>query len=362
MSNVQTSMPQRKYYDVLDGLRGTAAIVILVYHYMEMIFPDDYEHNPLGHGFLAVDFFFCLSGFVIGFAYDHRIKMLGMKQFFINRLIRLHPMVVMGSLIGFIGYIADPFLIKTEAFNWPLLIIAVIGSSFLIPTPFLPYRWNALYPYNSPAWSLLFEYLANILYAVLLCRIGKRMLVLLGIISAGWLTFASYRAGWLINGWDSLTWYDGLPRVCFSFITGLIIFRFKLSLKNKFGFILPLLLLIGVFMFPHVTNDWYTEALLVIIVFPSIVIIGSGAMVKGFMQKFCLFIGRLSYPLYMTHIVIVWIFNSYYLRYNPTGIQLYAIITGCALFSILFAYLIMIFYDEPIRKWLTAQMKAKQIA
>lgn len=361
MPDVQTSTPQRKYYDVLDGLRGTAAIAILIYHYMEMIFPDDYEHNPLGHGFLAVDFFFCLSGFVIGFAYDHRIKALGMKQFFINRLIRLHPMVVMGTLIGFIGYVADPFLIQTEAFNWLFIFIAVIGSSLLIPTPFLPYRWNALFPFNSPAWSLLFEYLANVLYAVLLSRIGKRMLVWLGVISAGWLAFAAYRAGWLINGWDSLTWYDGLPRVCFSFIVGLIIFRCKLSLKNKCGFILPALLLIGVFVFPHVKNDWLTEALFVIIVFPAIVMIGSGTTVSGFMQKLNLFIGRLSYPLYMTHIAIVWIFNSYYLRYNPVGIQLYAIITGCVLFSLLFAYLMMRFYDEPVRKWLTAKMKAKQI-
>ncbi len=270
-------------------------------------------------------------------------------------------MVVMGTIIGFIGYIADPFVVKNEGFNWVLILTAVLGSMLLLPTPYLPYRWNALFPYNSPAWSLFFEYLANILYAVLLSRISKRFLLLLAIISAGWLTLTSYHAGWLINGWDSPTWSDALPRVCFSFITGLLIFRFKLSLKNKFGFILPLLLLAGVFTFPHVQHDWYTEAMLVILVFPLIIVIGSGATVKGYMQRFCLFIGRLSYPLYMTHIATVWTFGNYYNKYNPASIRLYAIITGLIIFNLVFAYLIMKFYDEPVRKWLTAKMKAKRI-
>ncbi|MDR1224358.1 MAG: acyltransferase [Tannerella sp.] len=355
MSDTQQPVPQKNYYDVLDGLRGTAAIVILIFHYLEMTYPDDYEHNPLGHGFLAVDFFFCLSGFVIGFAYDHRIRTIGMRQFFINRLIRLHPMVVMGTLIGLIGYVADPFLTGTEAFNPLLLVVAVLGASLLIPTPFLPYRQNGLFPFNTPSWSLFFEYLANILYAILLSRSGKRLLVFLGIISAGWLTFTSYRAGWLIGGWDSLTWTDALPRVCCSFITGLMVFRFRLSLKNKFGFVLPFLLLMGVFMFPHVKNDWYTEAILVILVFPFIMMVGSGATVKGFMRKCCLFIGRLSYPLYMTHITTVWIFGNYYTKYNPAGLQLYATVSGLIVFNLLSAYLIMKFYDEPLRRWLTAR-------
>ena len=205
MSQIQHPAPPKIYYDVLDGWRGTAAIIILIFHYLEMTYPDDYENNPLGHGFLAVDFFFCLSGFVIGLAYDHRIRSIGMKQFFINRLIRLHPMVIMGTIVGFIGYISDPFVIKDEGFNWILILTAVLGSMLLLPTPFLPYRWKALFPYNSPAWSLFFEYLANILYAVLLSKVSKRILLLVGIICAGWLAITSYNAGWLINGWDSPT-------------------------------------------------------------------------------------------------------------------------------------------------------------
>jgi peptidoglycan/LPS O-acetylase OafA/YrhL len=360
MLNAQQPTAKKEYYDVLDGLRGVAAIVILIFHYLEMTYPDDYVNNPLGHGFLAVDFFFCLSGFVIGFAYDSRIHTIGMKQFFINRLIRLHPMVVMGTWIGLIGYLSDPFVDKTEGFNGLFILLAALGSLFLIPTPFLPYRWNALFPYNSPSWSLFFEYLANLLYAVLLCRIGKRLLLFLAVISAGWLTFVSYRSGWLINGWDSLTWSDALPRVCFSFIAGLLIFRYKIIWKNKFGFILPLLLLMGVFLFPHHEKDWYTEAFLVIFIFPLIVSVGSGAQVKGWLRKFCLFIGRLSYPLYMSHITTVWIFGNYYTKYNPAGAKLYLIVCGLIIFNLAFACFIMKFYDEPVRKWLTKKMKTRR--
>src|SRR6478752_8533672 len=113
---------KKPYYVVLDGLRGTAPIVILIFHYMEGIYTD-YEKSPLGHGFLAVYFFYCLSGFVIGFAYDKRIKTEGTKRFFINRLIRLHPLVLLGSVLGAIGYIADPYVPGVQEAGWSTILL-----------------------------------------------------------------------------------------------------------------------------------------------------------------------------------------------------------------------------------------------
>jgi peptidoglycan/LPS O-acetylase OafA/YrhL len=345
----------RKYYEALDGLRGTAAIVILVYHFMEMIY-SDYSENFLGHGFLAVDFFFCLSGFVIGYAYDNRVKTLGMKSFFINRLIRLHPMVVMGSIIGLVGFVLNPFVDGMVA-GWKNLLLAFSGSVLLIPTPFLPFRSGSLFPYNSPAWSLFLEYFVNIMYILVLCRIRKFVLPVLSCIFAGWLMFTSYKAGWLINGWDVDTFFDGFPRVAFSFTAGLLIFRFGWTINSKLGFIFPFLLLMMVFIFPHVTNDWLTEALAVILVFPLIISIGAGTNVTGWMKKFCIFIGRLSYPLYMTHITTAWIFSDYYNKVKPHGFVLVSIVACLCLFNLSFAYLIMRLYDEPVRAWLTRKIK-----
>src|SRR5215510_2853156 len=98
----------KKHFEILDGLRGVAALAVVIFHFMEWVFPDP-SKNFIGHGFLAVDFFFCLSGFVIGYAYDSRIGKMGVGEFFKLRLIRLHPLVIFGSVLGLLGFFLDPF-------------------------------------------------------------------------------------------------------------------------------------------------------------------------------------------------------------------------------------------------------------
>ena len=79
-------MESKRHFAILDGLRGVAALAVVIFHFMEWVFTDP-SLNFIGHGFLAVDFFFCLSGFVIAYAYDHRIKNMGLGRFFRARLI-----------------------------------------------------------------------------------------------------------------------------------------------------------------------------------------------------------------------------------------------------------------------------------
>ena len=86
-------------YEILDGLRGVAAMLVVAFHLFETYFhmaPD----QPINHGYLAVDFFFVLSGFVIGYAYDDRWDKMSLGNFFKRRLIRLHPMLMFGTLFG----------------------------------------------------------------------------------------------------------------------------------------------------------------------------------------------------------------------------------------------------------------------
>ncbi|MFC0185413.1 acyltransferase family protein [Pseudarcicella hirudinis] len=73
----------KQHFEILDGLRGVAALAVVVFHFMEIVY-SDYSKNFIAHGFLAVDFFFCLSGFVIGYAYDDRIGKMGLTEF-LNR-------------------------------------------------------------------------------------------------------------------------------------------------------------------------------------------------------------------------------------------------------------------------------------
>ena len=92
-------MDSKPRYEILDGLRGVAAVFVVIYHLCESHFGLGSAH-PLNHGYLAVDFFFALSGFVIGYAYDDRWDRMAVYTFFKRRFIRLHPMVIFGSMVG----------------------------------------------------------------------------------------------------------------------------------------------------------------------------------------------------------------------------------------------------------------------
>ena len=86
---------------------GVAALCVVIFHFSEMVI-GDYSKLWIGNGWLAVDFFFCLSGFVIGYAYDDRLATMGLLKFFKARLIRLHPLVVLGSVLGLVALLRQP--------------------------------------------------------------------------------------------------------------------------------------------------------------------------------------------------------------------------------------------------------------
>src|SRR6476620_3663373 len=121
----------KQHFEILDGLRGIAALAVVIFHFMEWVFSDS-SKNFIGHGFLAVDFFFCLSGFVIGYAYDNRIEKMGVKEFFKSRLIRLHPLVILGSVLGFLGFLLDPFLAPAATYSTGKLLLLFLCSILII--------------------------------------------------------------------------------------------------------------------------------------------------------------------------------------------------------------------------------------
>lgn len=355
-------LKSKQHFEVLDGLRGLAALSIVVFHLYEFMIPD-YTKSPIGHGYLAVDFFFCLSGFVIGYAYDERAPILGLRTFFRNRLIRLHPMVIWGSVIGLLGFILDPFVGATSVAETGIgkIILAFVCSLLMLPFPWLPGRGNGLFFFNTPAWSLLMEYIINIVYGLVLLRVSKRwLLVLLGL-SAIWIAAVARHRGWIITGWDAPTFFDGFARVSFSFLAGLTVYRFNLIIRNRLNFLLLGGLLIGIFMFPHRTNDWITEMILVMFAFPLLLSLGAGATAHGWIRGFCTFTGRLSYPLYMTHIWAVWIFGNYLTAKKPGQVEMYLMATVVFAGSVLLGYLVLRFYDEPVRKWLTKRKRPVKV-
>lgn len=350
-------LKQKQHFEILDGLRGIAALSIVLFHFMEIVYQP--SKNFIAHGFLAVDFFFCLSGFVIAYAYhQERIEKMGIAAFFKTRLIRLHPLVVFGSVLGLLAFLFDPFSSHPETYETGKLILIFLASVFLVPFPAMPDRYFNLFGLNAPAWSLFWEYVANILYALFLYKLSRRSLFLLTILAGVGLCFVSYRAGGsLLGGWNGETFWDGAARISYSFLVGMLIFRSNWIIKSKIGFISLSVLLMLAFLIPFTEWNWLTEPLVVLFYFPLLIALGAGATLTEGFRKLCIFSGKISYPLYMTHYAVMWLFANYYTTYKPETTELFFIISIGTLLLVGFAYLTMVFYDIPIRKYLTDRRK-----
>jgi peptidoglycan/LPS O-acetylase OafA/YrhL len=347
----------KQHFEILDGLRGVAAIAIVVFHFMEIVYLP--EKNFIAHGFLAVDFFFCLSGFVIAYAYDDRIGKMGLSAFFKSRLIRLHPMVIAGTVLGLIAFLFNPFTSIPEGYTTGKIAMIFFATLLMIPNPVMADRYFNVFGLNAPAWSLFWEYIANIIYALVLYRLKRVFLLVLAAIAAITLCYVSHSAnGSLLGGWAGENFWDGGARIAYSFLAGMLIFRFNWIIKNKLGFLGLSALLLLAFLVPHSELNWLTQLLVVLVYFPLLVAIGAGANLSQSLKAICVFLGKLSYPLYMTHYAVMWIFASYYTKYQPGLTLLVSIIIGGTALLIGFAYLIMKFYDTPLRTYLTNKRKS----
>jgi peptidoglycan/LPS O-acetylase OafA/YrhL len=347
-----TILQTKQHFEVLDGLRGIAALSVVTFHFMEWAYTDP-SKNFIGHGFLAVDLFFCLSGFVIGYAYDDRIAKMGMLQFFKLRIIRLHPLVVAGSILGLLAFLFDPFGGHPELYSTGKIILTFVCSILLIPLPVIADRGFNLFSFNAPSWSLFWEYIANILYALVLYRIARNVLLLLTIISALAICFVAYRSGNLLGGWSGPTFWDGFARISFSFLAGLLIFRSNWIIKNKLSFMGLSILLFLAFIMPFSKWNWLSEPVVVLIYFPLLIALGAGATLTPGWKKVCVFSGKISYPLYMTHYAVLWMFGNYYNSHKPNTMHLAFITIAGLIVLVGAAYLVMVIYDIPLRRYLS---------
>jgi peptidoglycan/LPS O-acetylase OafA/YrhL len=357
--NKSTAIPPTKHhFEILDGLRGVAALAVVTFHFMEWAYMDA-SMNFIGHGFLAVDFFFCLSGFVIGYAYDDRIAKMGVLEFLKLRFIRLHPLVVAGSVLGLLAFLFDPFGGHPELYSTGKILLTFVCSILLIPLPVIEDRGFNLFSFNAPSWSLFWEYIANIVYGFVLYKIGRSLLLLLTILSGIAICFVAYRSGNLLGGWSGPTFWDGSARISYSFLVGLLIYRSNWIIKSKMGFVGLSILLLLAFVVPFSNWNWLSEPLIVLIYFPLLIAFGAGATLTPAFKKLCIFSGKISYPLYMTHYAVLWMFGNYYMANTPGNLQLTLIIIAGLILLVGFAYLVMVVYDIPVRKYLSDKRRVR---
>ena len=370
-----TFSDSKPHYALLDGLRGVAAMLVVCYHVFEGFQFAGYKPviDFINHGYLTVDFFFMLSGFVIGYASDDRWgKSRTMSGFFRRRLIRLHPMVMLGALIGAISF----QLTSMERWDGThstllLTLIALVCSWLMIPA--LPgmqrdVRGNGeMFPLNGPCWSRFFEYIGNILYALIIRRLSTRALAWLTALLCCALTwfavtnqsgYGSIGVGWTI---DTTNLLGGTLRMLCPFTIGMLMSRVFKPIKNVRGaFWICTIILLVLFHVPFIDGgtpmslNGIFEVACIICIFPIIVWLGaSGTTTDNTSRRICRFLGDISFPLYIVHYPLMYAFYMWLMKTRLyTFSETWPIAISTMACSVCIAWLSLRFYDEPVRKWL----------
>lgn len=358
----------KPHYHLLDALRGVAALIVIGYHISEG-FATSPADLAVNHGYLAVDFFFMLSGFVIAYAYDGRWGSgLSIWGFLKRRLIRLHPMVTAGVVLGVASFCAQGCTTWSgEHVSAGWIVVSALLALCMIPA--VPgtgpeIRGNGeMFPINGPEWSLFFEYIGNIIYATLIRRLGTRALgVLTGfagvcLILSGVYNISGYGGigmGWTLSGWN---FAGGMLRMMFAFSMGMLLQRTFRPRRVPYAFVICSLVLVVLMAMPFVGSaeePWMNglyDALCVTAVFPAVLYVGAcGKPESERESRVCDFLGRLSYPLYIVHYPFMYLLYDYVwsngLSFGEALPQVAAAVVG----SIATAWILLRVYDTPVRK------------
>jgi len=363
----------KPHYHILDGLRGIAAITVVCFHLFEA-FATSHLDQVINHGYLAVDFFFILSGFVVGYVYDDRWNTLKTGDFIKRRIIHLQPMVVMGALIGggMFYFQGCPVWDVTQV-TVAALLVATLLNALLIPVPTGSEvrGLGEMYPLNGPSWSLFFEYIGNLLYVLFLRKLSTRVLaVWVAIAGCGLAAFATFGpygdicAGYSLTGTEVT---GGSLRLLFSFSAGLLLSRVFKPVRVRGAFwwcSLSVIVLLSVPRIGGAAHLWMNglyETLCFAVCFPLIVFLGaSGKTTDKYTVRVCKFLGDISYPLYMVHYPFIYLYYAWVkneeLTFGQSLPGAIALVTG----SILLAYACLKWYDEPVRSYLTQRFLRKE--
>jgi peptidoglycan/LPS O-acetylase OafA/YrhL len=341
-------------------LRGSAAFLIVIFHLFNYAFGFNSPLSLVRHAYLAVDFFFGLSGFVVAYAYDDRWTRMSIPQFFRVRLIRLHPMVLLGATLGLLGYLFDPFGKAINHTPAPMLLLAYVTSLLLLPSPPVGGRHNETQALNGPAWSLMQEYLGNIAYALILRRLRAVTLGIIFGVSGLLLIWVANTKGSLDGGWGYSEMWMAPLRLTVSFVMGLWLYRVQARIRRpKIGLLVLSIVLVVVFQMPKFPNvggfslNGLYDAACVLLLFPIIILCGAHSEAGAGMMRLCKFSGKLSYPLYITHIPFVYVLANFAQTRHPGKTIVLIWIFLILPFAITVAWLALKYVDEPVRAWLT---------
>jgi peptidoglycan/LPS O-acetylase OafA/YrhL len=339
----------KQHFLALDGLRGVAALTVMVMHRGRWFYAPG---GFIGHAYLAVDFFFLLSGFVVAFAYEDRLRS-GMTflKFARLRLVRLYPLIFLGMMIGGLWAMAQ------YAFDLPgsrqsgNIGLGLLKSLLLIPT--IGKNPAGIFPLNGPTWSLFFEIAINLAYAASLRWMRLRWVI--AVIAVSGLALVGYAiTGDIDVGPTPATFWGGFARTAFGFYGGVLLYRLmrmrRLPTIGAPVWVLGLALL-AVFTTHHF-GAWngLFDLLCLFVVFPAVLVLGANAA-DGRWDAVNRISGALSYPVYVLHYPLYMVIGGLLLK---AGVYLHPPVQGLVAGGLVLAssWAALKFYDEPLRAWL----------
>jgi peptidoglycan/LPS O-acetylase OafA/YrhL len=338
----------RGRFTFLDGIRGIASIFVVMIHTPELM------HFRIFRSYLAVDLFFMLSGFVIAHAYDTKIEsgQITISRFFRTRITRLYPTYLLSILVSCIAALAF-YESKLSFTN----IALTAGLSLLFIPAHLPIN-NSLFPLNVAHWSLLYELVVNMMYALIRPILNsRRMLLIIG--GAGlMLIVCAFHYGSLDVGssWGIPNAVTAGSRSIFGFFVGIFMYQNQATLSRKFVIhpFFTLALITICLAFPSFGKyDAVIDLAAVLIIFPLCVLSASQSESRRFESTF-LILGSASYPVYVLHVPL-----SQLLRYSIAPGTSWAFIGIPFILSlILIGVLVEKYYDIPVRRWLSGRPRA----
>lgn len=387
--------------EVLDALRGFCALIVVILHFSENYIPG-FGFRLMPHGCLPVEYFFALTGFTLVYAYDARwSEGMTFGSFFRRRVIRLQPLVVVGSIIGAALYLlsAEQYAGRFPAVNLWQLALLTLWCCTMLPMPSF-FGWRLLHPLQGPLWTLLYIYFANILYALVLRRCKTWMLVALGLVGI----YLTYHFGMRSGGFHcgaEWSWWGGAPgtwpksvdavfhstnmgaiaRMTFPLMAGMVIARKGWKIvSGAWGLWASVAILSFIFFFPEMRDGVVTkapidpkpflsalgltasralnggfEATAVVVGMPLVLLLGIGGEIRNArLASVCRFLGKYSFPLYCTHYPVTILQRVWRDAHLDAPWYMHvATLCACALFAFINAYVAMKIADwaaERFRK------------
>jgi peptidoglycan/LPS O-acetylase OafA/YrhL len=291
----------RQYFDSLDLVRGMAAVVVLIYHVDFMFGLRDWL---LHGGYLAVDLFFVLSGFVLSLTYGRGVASgeLSIRNYAIARIARLFPLFLATTCVGFVVMTAR-YRSNYGDFDTANLVKTALVNVFMLPSFVGPYNMKASFPFNPATWSIFFEMVASFLFFFFFGRASRTALIVVAVLAWLVLVAAVTVFGTIDVGFASDNLIAGFPRVMFSFTIGVLIQRayarnpWRCRASLFYALLATWLVLVQTRAFladPHIFDLAIVTAFL-----PILVATGAGVVLTGRARTLAIFLGQTSYAVYM---------------------------------------------------------------